>query len=85
MSEINDGGPAFPETCDEYDNEVSKYRIRSYGGMTLRDYFAAKALPAVIEEYCRGNGTCIGTDHILGNASIIAYKLADAMLKARTE
>lgn len=74
--EFNDGGPAFPVIGAPGAPE-------DYPGMKLRDYFAAKALPAVIREYCEGNGRVIGTDHILSNASAIAYKLADAMLRAR--
>jgi hypothetical protein len=41
-------------------------------GMTLRDYFAAKALPFLMSAY-------EDMDAIAG----VAYKMADAMLKAR--
>lgn len=37
MSNINDGGPAFPNTHPDY-------KTLGVGGMTLRDYFAAAAL-----------------------------------------
>lgn len=63
------GGPAFPaKDSDGYWAE----------GMTLRDYFAAKAM----------QGIC--TNSALGNwsAKIIAreaYEIADAMLKARKQ
>ena len=60
---INDGGPAFPSETE--------------WGMTLRDYFAAKAL--------QGN---IAHPEVTGNRDDIArdaYKYADAMLKARGE
>jgi len=70
--------PAFPTTT-YYDDRPNG----SVDGMTLRDYFAAKALPAVIDAYIQCNGYVIGTDHIVWNAPIIAYKLADAMLRAR--
>lgn len=53
-------------------------------GMTLRDYFAARVLDTVIWAYIKGNGDCIGTDHILRNVPSLAYKFADAMLKARS-
>ncbi len=47
-SKIDDGGAAFPF---EYDDNSApsgiSYRL-SHSGMTLRDYFAAAALPAVI-------------------------------------
>lgn len=51
--------------------------------VSLRDYFAAKALPAIASIYVEANGRCIGTDHFPRNVATHAYKLADAMLKAR--
>ena len=62
---INDGGPAFPRTG--WPNET---------GMTLRDYFAAKAMQALIP-----SGQSIDTMKYAESA----YALADAMLKARSE
>ena len=47
-------------------------------GMTLRDYFAAKAMQAITPSFANAN--------ILNPAEFIsdkAYALADAMLKAR--
>ena len=41
-------------------------------GMTLRDYFAAKAMQALIDN-----------DTLFSDIAIQAYQLADAMLKAR--
>lgn len=72
MNETNE--PAFP-VCDAA-------RIHNLQGMTLRDYFAAKALPAVIADW-------VQTDDIHADPEIpevIArdcYIVADAMLKAR--
>ena len=62
---INDGGPAFPRTG--WPNET---------GMTLRDYFAAKAMQALIP-----SGQSIDTMKYAESA----YALADAMLKAMGE
>ena len=57
----NDGGPAFPlkdpRTCD-------------YHGMSLRDYFAAKAMQAIRTELSLSAAICAKQ----------AYDLADAML-----
>jgi len=50
-------------------------------GMTLRDYFAAKAMAAFLS-------TPDGADHYRRQPSILAdsaYKIADAMLAERTE
>lgn len=46
MSDKN-GGSAFPEICTDYhanDGEHGRHDTYSYGGMSLRDYFAAAAL-----------------------------------------
>lgn len=69
--------PAFPIHGALSDNQ--------FNGMSLRDYFAAHAHPSVITAYIEANGRCIGTDHVLYNTAAIAYKMADAMLKARRE
>lgn len=70
MSNINTGGPAFPRTGRA--NSVGLVAEDPQKGMTLRDYFAAKALPAMLE-VCSTNQ----------RAAEEAYAVADAMLKAR--
>jgi len=62
MSDTNTGGPAFP-----------LFAATGYAGMTLRDYFAAKAMQAVVS-----NG-----DVDPQKISQASYIIADAMLKAR--
>ena len=64
----NTGGPAFPQ-CSY--NMKGGYDIT--GGMTIRDYFAAKAMQALIEKY----------DESPVEISLEAYEFADAMLKMR--
>ena len=59
--------PAFPCDLAMYDQEVAD----AMKGMTLRDYFAAKAMPELI-----GFGSP-------ESGAEVAYKWADAMLKAR--
>ena len=69
MSKPNDGGPAFPEM-------KSAYQLQ--GGMSLRDWFAGKALghiPALLD-VSEENASC---ENIAGHA----YQIADAMLAAR--
>jgi hypothetical protein len=78
---VDDGGPAFPEVRDEFDHEFGEHgelRIVSSGGMSLRDYFAAKAMAAVI--------LIPDGDYDYDEAVVAenAYKQADAMLKARS-
>lgn len=60
MTKINNGGDAFPKG--------------GYGGgMSLRDYFAAKAMQAFI-----------ATGNIKINYVVSAYIVADEMIKARS-
>lgn len=64
MINTNTGGPAFPWTgCGE-------------DGMTLRDYFAAKAMQGML--------TRPGSIDVNQDADF-AYKMADAMLAARSQ
>jgi hypothetical protein len=60
MNNKTDPQAAFP---DEYQN-----------GMTLRDYFAAKAMQADLTGY-------VGTDWT--RVAVQAYQMADAMMEAR--
>jgi hypothetical protein len=94
MSTINDGGPAFPEldTGETHDNrDGGKFTsFRSVGGMSLRDYFAAKAMQGLLANpggpiQCNsrsGWGYCNTTADLLVSD---VYALADAMLAARAE
>lgn len=71
MSEINDGGSAFP--CPP---------MRGCGpdpGMSLREYFAGQALIALGPKYIaeKHEGYCAGY------YSRECYEIADAMLRAR--
>ena len=78
----NTGGPAFPTAMEEHHEGVLHFDMP---GMTLRDYFAAKALPAIVAAYVEANGRLSSTDHIHYNCSAHAYKMADAMLIAREQ
>jgi hypothetical protein len=62
--------PAFP-----YQN----HHGHKFMGMTLRDYFAAKAMQGILSGYTHGS---IPPTESLTPAS---YKIADAMLKTREE
>lgn len=77
MERIDNGGKAFPALCNDHScNE---------GGMSLRDWFAGQALPAVIHATCAGQhhpGDKHGMGTVTGMA-LDAYELADAMLAAR--
>ena len=68
--------PAFPQSNDRVVHAVS---IANSQGMTLRDYFAAKAMQGFIA-YATNKGIYVPPDNELASAS---YQLADAMMKAR--
>jgi hypothetical protein len=98
MTNIDDGGPAFPS------GTVIK------GGMSLRDYFAAKAMQAMVNSYrqiMRGQDNAewpSDADMMTPDRDLLldmnkqtgiyegaeevgsdAYAIADAMLKARNQ
>ena len=76
MSAAHDNPPAFP--C-EWDFIGSNRAAAN--GMTLRDYFAAKALQGMLAG-AMADGSEIGPDDYALMA-MAAYKIADAMLEAR--
>jgi len=68
MNKTNTGGPAFPVGEDAL--------LRNLQGMTLRDYFAAKAMQGMLACPVQPQS---GADLYARDA----YFVADAMLKAR--
>ena len=85
----DDGGPAFPSFAPD---ETGWHEVPN-GGMSLRDYFAAK----IIEGWCAGEidelhdfnphweGYKGGIPEEYANASRRAFLLADAMLAERVK
>ncbi len=71
MSQKPENPPAFPNDARAY----SEAR-----GMRLRDYFAAKAMQALLE----GHNTVL-SENVVKNISAAAYTVADAMLEARNK
>jgi hypothetical protein len=84
------GGPAFPTPRFTMDGEgrVLGFSI-STDGMSLRDYFAAKAMQAMItNETVHATSMKAAHEAKLHEEFVLAqmsYMLADAMLKAREE
>ena len=86
-----DGGPAFPSKgkinrprSQIYPNATGSEVIDVVNtGMTLRDYFAAKAMQGIIwsDKYMG----VIGVNGGQFSYARMAYEMADAMLKAREE
>jgi hypothetical protein len=83
MSHTRDGGPAFPQIetepqlhrfgCDDTAHCFGS--VTSVGGMSLRDYFAAKAMGGRVVE-----GNFYAFDRPVADQ---CYVIADAMLAAR--
>lgn len=75
VEDIKTGGPAFPEVRvrggDNYNPPAKLY----YGGMTMRDYFAAKAMQGYLA------APDCGLD--MEEVAAFSYKMAGHMLAAR--
>jgi hypothetical protein len=93
MSNTNTGGPAFPA----FEHHAGYGQMLAVGGMTLRDYFAAKALPISYQfwmnDYYHPDSSDAEiraeedrADFAPDMQMLIAetaYEMANAMLKAR--
>lgn len=66
MSAQDNGGPAFPTPMSE--------------GLSIRDYFAAKAMQGLIAATGDSDGVVTYDD---ASVAASAYSMADAMLRAR--
>ena len=73
MNKTNTGGPAFPV----FEHHPNYGQMLAVGGMTLRDYFAAKAMQAILGR----TDSRFTTD--LAFVGGKAYQYADAMLSVR--
>jgi hypothetical protein len=75
MNHTNTGGPAFPIFPDTATGHAS-----AFPGMTLRDYFAAKAMQGMLACPVRPQS---GADMYARDAYCVADAMLDAMLKER--
>lgn len=96
MSKDN-GGPAFPSINAVFTGIDSdgheRYETEPSGGMTLRDYFAAKAIPSGLNVSSHDAANLVGRDCPLDSAgkiqwlaevhAALCWIMADAMLKER--
>ncbi|HET8695568.1 MAG TPA: hypothetical protein VFM33_12920 [Aquabacterium sp.] len=77
-NEQNNGGPAFPLV------EPAGEMCSVSTGMSLRDYFAAKAMQGWIASRPKIMGETLDGSHDMAMVlSKAAYTMADAMLEAR--
>lgn len=87
---INDGGPAFARTLGE--TERHEHAMSGQGpapfaqsGMSLRDYFAARAMEGLLSgQFMELGRACDETKQKMDEmVARTAYHFADEMLKAR--
>lgn len=81
-AQIKDGGPAFP--CEQHETQDGLWNQTFESGMTLRDYFAAKAMASFI---LGSSGKAFGDSEdgmkMCATTAYVSYAMADAMLAAR--
>ena len=79
MNDKDEGGSAFPRPETLYPDG----RTSDPGafGMSLRDYFAAKAMQGELASQHPKTGEYNNLDAL----AVLAYRIADAMLKARVK
>jgi hypothetical protein len=73
MSEIDNGGPAFAEAAFEHNSGGS---LAWQEGISVRDYFAVKALQAIFLDGLRKRES-------LSDLAKVAYAAADNMINER--
>jgi len=79
MSGKDNGGSAYPFEGGENNNLQPCY------GMTLRDYFAAMALPSLLQPAYSDIGTNFFTESDAADRAELAYAMADAMIAERAK
>jgi hypothetical protein len=81
MEQAKHGGQAFPSIDYEYEADSGKrVYVGTPGAVTLRDYFAAKAMAAPLASAVLPEESW---PDMLPMVARFAYAMADAMLKAR--
>ena len=65
-------------------NEPAYFTEKHAISMTLRDYFAAKAMPSILSYFLKEEFH-LKDDSWMEGVAMDAYKMADAMLEARSE
>ena len=79
MNKIKHGGPAFPSGESYSSNGVISQKDSLHQGMTMRDYFAAKATQGLLSGAYRNKSASFYFRDIAQEAHL----LADAMLAQR--
>lgn len=75
--------PQNPSTFPVYERNIAGDMHLIEPGMTLRDYFAAKAMNGLMSSYSCASSLYSEIRTNAENIAKVSYKLADAMLKER--
>lgn len=87
-----DGGPAFPQPCTENGYAANSPYQMAGGGISMRDYFAAKAMQGMMavpddQRYGDRADQSLSVEEwqawCVSGLVEHAYRVADAMLKVR--
>ena len=70
---IDDGGMAFP--CEQSQNVDGNWNGTFEPGMTLLDYFAAKAMQSLLEGYLTNESNL---ENVISTAWVVADKMIEA-------
>ena len=84
MAHTPDGGPAHGGTRTEQITHIDgsqTWADITYYGLTIRDYMAAKALPAIVAEFMEDGSAWDSYDDVADSA----YLIADAMIRRREQ
>lgn len=79
------GGPAFSRPFSKTGDYSDSSKEHAQEGMTLRDYFAAKAMAALVNTSRPGGWEVGPGGKDNGYIAVSAYTMADAMLAARAK
>ncbi len=86
-----DGGAAFPGIDESY-AAANEYGagytgLNTYGGMSLRDWFAGKVMQAIITSLGdeKHRATMLKEGHNMKDIPPVAYGIADLMLAERSK
>ena len=84
MTIRSDGGPVFPKRDEYVDPITGRAGITQYPGMSLRDYFAAKAMQGlaqfIFDAAYEGKKSASEASVMLAG---VGYAIADAMIAER--
>ena len=80
----DNGGPAFPvSTAHSFQGHQDGPNTWQFPGMTLRDYFAAKAMESALDGASAGDESLL--PELMRVVARRAYMAADAMLEERAK